>query len=243
MRMTIVAVAWLLALVGALAATMFGASAIAQTPNPEGCAVVGAQAATTAAETSSMDHRAHTETTAPANGTADVAHEVDFDLMYIDMMIPHHESIIALAEVAQGELTHPRLIEIAEVIITTQDAEIEKMESLRTEWYPDAAPVSMDVLHGMPGMSGDMAAMEQQMDPQWQVQTFCAAADKDLAFIEQVIPHHQMALDVSVAANDQAVHPELVTITEAVIAAQQSEITELETIRAELTAEATPAST
>ncbi len=241
MRMTIVAAAWLLAMTGAFAAPMFGGNAIAQTPSPTSCALVDVPVATPAAETSGTDHGAHTETTAPAHGTADAAHEVDFDLMYIDMMIPHHESIIALAEVARDELTHPRLIEVAEAIIATQDAEIEKMESLRTEWYPHAAPVSMDVLHGMPGMSGDMATMEQQMDPQWQVQTFCAAADKDLAFIDQVIPHHQMALDVSEAANDHAVHPELVTIAEAVIIAQQAEITELEAIRTELTGEATHA--
>jgi len=239
--MTVAAV-WLLALVGALAAPMFGTSAIAQTPSPTGCALTDFPRATPAAGTSNMDHGTHTEAASPAMGT-DAMHEPDFDLMYIDMMIPHHESIIALAEMARAELTHPRLIEIAEAIIATQDAEIEELESLRTAWYPHAAPVSMDVLHGMPGMSGDMAAMEQQMDPRWQVQTFCAAADKDLAFIDQVIPHHQMALDVSKAANDQAVHPELVTIAEAVTIAQQAEITELETIRAELAGEATPART
>ena len=48
----------------------------------------------------------------------------EFDLMYIDMMIPHHESIIALAEVALPELTDPRLIEmldgVSEVLRVTE---------------------------------------------------------------------------------------------------------------------------
>ena len=74
------------------------------------------------------------------------------------------------------------------------------------------------------------------------IEAFCAAEDKDLAFIEQVIPHHQMAIDTSQAALEHAVHPELVTIAEDVIAAQEAEIVELEAIRADLTGEATPAS-
>ena len=45
--------------------------------------------------------------------------QVEFDLMYIDMMIPHHESVIALADVAVGELEDARLVTIAEAILET----------------------------------------------------------------------------------------------------------------------------
>lgn len=210
----------------------------AQTPAPTGCDAVDmsgdshgmAHEGTPTAGMHTMDH-----------GTPMA--EVEFDLLYIDMMIPHHESIIALAEVAQHELTHPDLIAMAEEIVATQRAENEEMHHLRESWYPDAAPVSMDAMLAMPGMEGtDMAAMDQQMSAEWQVQTFCAAENKDLAFIEQAIPHHQMAIDVSEAALEHAVHPELSAIAEDVISAQEAEIAELEVIRAELTGEATPAS-
>ena len=167
-------------------------------------------------------------------------HVTEYDLMYIDMMIPHHESIIALATVARDELTNPRLIEIANEIVATQQGEIDELRQLRDQWYPDAAPVSMEMMADMPGMGGDMTMMDQQMSADWQVQTFCAAADKDLAFIDQVIPHHQMAIDTSVAAVELAVHPELAEIAREAITAQQAEIDELEQIRAELTGQATP---
>ncbi len=72
-----------------------------------------------------------------------MAEAPEFDLAYIDMMIPHHESIIALAEVALPELTDPRLIEIAHAIIDTQTVENETMHQLREEWYPGAETVSM----------------------------------------------------------------------------------------------------
>jgi uncharacterized protein (DUF305 family) len=190
-----------------------------------------------------MDHSGHGGDMPMPAGTpvqGGMMHDAEFDLMYIDMMIPHHESIIALATVAVDELTHPRLIEIANAIVATQQAEIDELKALRAEWYGDAAPVSMDQMMGMPGVGSDMTVMDRQMSAEWQVQTFCAAGDKDLAFIDQVIPHHQMAVDTSIAAVDLAAHPELVVIAQEVITAQEAEIAELEMIRAEITGQGTP---
>lgn len=242
MKTAIYKAARTLALAGTLSVSMLGANGSAQTPEVLGCADVATPAAM-----SGMDHGAMDVGTPAAgmegmsHGTMTAAEDVEFDLMYIDMMIPHHESIIALAEVAQYELDDPRLIEMAETIIATQDAEIEELQQLREEWYGDAEPVSMEDMHSMPGMSGDMTAMEQQMSSEWQVQTFCAAENKDLAFIEQTIPHHQMAIDTSEAAIEHAEHQEIKDIAQDVIEAQQNEIDELEAIRAELTGDATPA--
>lgn len=215
-----------------LATSMISATVTAQTPEAVGCAAVGTPAASTPAAMTGMDQG--------SMGTPMA--DVDFDLMYIDMMIPHHESIIALAEVAQHELTHPDLVAMAEDIVAAQDAEITELQTLRDEWYPDAPTVSMEAMHSMPGMSGDMAAMEQQMNAEWQVQTFCAAEDKDMAFIELTIPHHQMAIASSEAALEHAEHQEIKDIAQEVIEAQQAEIDDLEAIRAELTGEATPES-
>jgi uncharacterized protein (DUF305 family) len=223
------------AIAGIVSASLMGTSAVAQTPQAGGCADLATPAASTGMHHGGMHH-----STPESMPGMDHGHmEIGFDLMYIDMMIPHHESVIALAEVAQGELTDPRLVQMAEDILANQDAEIEELQTLRDEWYPDADPVSMDAMHGMPGMSGDMASMEQQMSAEWQVQTFCAAGDKDLAFIEQVIPHHQMAVDTSEAALEHAEHQEIKDISQRVIEDQEAEIEELEAIRDEL--QATPA--
>jgi uncharacterized protein (DUF305 family) len=168
----------------------------------------------------------------------------EFDLAYIDMMIPHHQSIIALAQVATFELNDARLVEVAGAIIDTQAEEIDELMAFRDEWYPDAEPVSMDMMMmAMPGM--DMSAtpsMGQLMDSEWIVMAFCAAEDKDLAFVELTIPHHQMAIDASEDALELAVNQELVAVAEEVIEAQQSVIDLLMEIQAELTGEATPAS-
>ena len=231
------------ALAGSLILTVMPGSTLATQPEALTCADVLATPSDTMA---GMDHGGMNSSTPMADmdhGTPLAEMEqVEFDLMYIDMMIPHHESVIALAHVAVPELTHPDLIRIAEAIVDTQDAEIEALEELRDAWYPDAPTVAMDQIMGMPGMDTDMEMMDQVMRADWQVQSFCAAENKDLAFIEQVIPHHQMAVDTSESALEMAVHPELVAIAELVIAAQEQEIEELEAIRAELIGKATPAS-
>jgi uncharacterized protein (DUF305 family) len=233
-----------LAATGLFATSLIAGPVSAQTPEGPrtgaGCEAV--PAAATPAAGGMMDHSAHGS--GMPMGTPDhggMIQAAEFDLMYIDMMIPHHESIIALATVARDELTHPRLIEIADEIVATQQGEIDELQALRAEWYGDAEPVSMEMIMGMPGMSSDMAMMDQQMSAEWQVQAFCAAGDKDLAFVDQVIPHHQMAVDTSRVAVDLATHPELVEIAQQVITAQEAEIAELEQIRAEITGEATPA--
>jgi uncharacterized protein (DUF305 family) len=161
----------------------------------------------------------------------------EFDQLYLDMMLPHHGSVIALSEAALAHLTDPRLIEIAEAIISAQTAENEQLTTWRTEWYGSGEPATdeasmIQMLEAMP--VGTMDEMMLQMDATAQVSAFCAAENPDLAFIEQVIPHHQMAIDVSEIAVEQAVHPELAEFAEGVITAQQAEIDQLEAIRAEL---------
>jgi uncharacterized protein (DUF305 family) len=171
---------------------------------------------------------------------------VEFDQLYIDMMMPHHQSVIALAQAAKDRLTDERLQTIATNIITAQQAEIEELGGYREQWYGSPDPMPMDegmmgmMMEMMPGM-GDMASMQMQMDPYALVATFCGAEDPDLAFIDLTIPHHEMAVMASEAALEQATHDEIRTIAERVIQDQQREIDELSAIRQELTGEATPA--
>jgi uncharacterized protein (DUF305 family) len=247
MNMTFRKSARTLAMASVLGASLMGATSFAQTPAATGCDQMG----TPAASPDMMDHGAMSGMSTPGAmdhgmSTPEMMHEVEFDQLYIDMMIPHHQSIMALAEVALPELTDPRLQEIAQAIIDAQGPEITELEDLRTGWYGSLDPamddMTMDMMmEAMPGM-GSMDEMMAQMSAEVQVQTFCAAPDKDLAFIDLTIPHHQMAIDSSEIALDKAVHPEINVIAEQVITAQQAEIDELETIRVELTGNATPSS-
>jgi uncharacterized protein (DUF305 family) len=66
-----------------------------------------------------------------------LAQERPFDRAFIDAMIPHHESAIAMAEVALEESEDPEIRKIAEDIVSAQEREIEQMRRWRQEWYPE----------------------------------------------------------------------------------------------------------
>jgi uncharacterized protein (DUF305 family) len=58
-----------------------------------------------------------------------------FDEAFIDAMIPHHQSAIEMAQVAQEESKIPVIRQLAEDIVDAQKREIEQMKQWRKQWY------------------------------------------------------------------------------------------------------------
>jgi len=57
----------------------------------------------------------------------------NFDRMFMQMMIPHHEAAIAMAQQALTQADHPEIKTLAQGIITTQRAEIGEMQGYLTQ--------------------------------------------------------------------------------------------------------------
>jgi uncharacterized protein (DUF305 family) len=96
---------------------------------------------------------------------------------FIEAMIPHHEDAVVMADLALATATRQEIKDLATAIKATQTAEIEQMRVWYRQWYgaePQARPMPM---HGMP----DTASLKD-------------ATDVDRAFLEAMIPHHQMAV-------------------------------------------------
>lgn len=206
------------------------------TPASYSCDMSATPAATPAMDMSmGMDHGAGMTT-------------LEFDQTYIDMMLPHHASVVALAEAALPRLENADLQTIAMTIISSQSAEVEELSALREQLYGSAMPEPMDVImpamaEYMPEAHDMMMADMAMMDSDALVAQFCAQTDADLAFIDLVIPHHESAISASEVAVTDAASPELRAFAERVITDQQAEIDEMRAIRATLTgdAAATPA--
>ena len=66
-----------------------------------------------------------------------LADENPFDEAFIDAMIPHHQSAIGMAGVANEKSKNPRIKELAQNITSAQKREIEQMRDWRREWYPE----------------------------------------------------------------------------------------------------------
>lgn len=57
----------------------------------------------------------------------------DFDKIFIEGMIPHHQMAVMMANMLKGGTQRPEMIELADDIVTAQTNEIEQMR----QWYID----------------------------------------------------------------------------------------------------------
>jgi len=139
-----------------------------------------------------------------------------FDLQFIDGMTMHHEGAIMSSKHMISDSKRPELRELAEDIEESQSGQIDQMQEWRDEWYPDAGQTS-----GMPaGMMEGM--MEGMMGGSMQEMMGGDATDE--MFLRMMIPHHQMAVDMSEKALDEAEHPELENLARKIINEQTAEI-------------------
>jgi uncharacterized protein (DUF305 family) len=141
-----------------------------------------------------------------------------FDLRFIDSMIPHHEGAIAMAQQALEQAEQPEIKELAQQIITAQQAEIQQLQEWRTAWYAEAPPGE--------GMTMDMGSGMSMMAVPEGEQPF------DLRFIDSMIPHHEDAIMMAQEALMQAEHPEIKELAQEIIDAQEGEIQQLQEWRA-----------
>jgi len=63
------------------------------------------------------------------------AKDAEFDLRFINAMIPHHEGAVVMAQDAAAKSTHPEIKKLAQDIISSQQAEIKQMQEWKNAWY------------------------------------------------------------------------------------------------------------
>ncbi|WP_437656574.1 DUF305 domain-containing protein [Sorangium sp. So ce1182] len=151
-----------------------------------------------------------------------------FDRQFIDMMAPHHEGAVMMAETAQQRAEHPELKAMADDIISAQNQEIGQLKSWREQWYGSAETPPVGEMPMLPGMEHD--AMMNMVEANEALKT---AEPFDRAFIDAMIPHHEMAIDAAEMALQQAEHAEIKTLASGIIEAQQREIEQMKSWRAE----------
>jgi uncharacterized protein (DUF305 family) len=61
--------------------------------------------------------------------------DAQFDLRFIEAMIPHHEGALVMAKDAIAKSKRPEIQKLAQEILDSQKAEIEQMQAWRKAWY------------------------------------------------------------------------------------------------------------
>lgn len=169
---------------------------------------------------------------AVTGGGDDEAQASETDGAFVTAMVPHHETAIEMAEVAQDRAQHQEIRELADDIVAAQTAEIESLDDIHRRLYGE--PVGQ-MSHGSLGLSDEMMGMSMDMEALESARAF------DREFIDMMIPHHQGAIrmaQIQLAEGDDA---ETKSLAEAIIAAQSAEIRRMNEWRVEWYGSPSPA--
>ncbi len=146
------------------------------------------------------------------------------DRHFIEQMIPHHDGAIAMANLALQKAKHPEIKTLATAIIAAQTAEIQDMNGWYQDWFGRTVP---KVSTGMMG-GGMMSQSGMHMGGQEDMTVLENAADFDKAFIEQMIPHHQLAIMMANMLQSGSGRPEMQQLAKDIISSQSKEIQQMQ---------------
>jgi uncharacterized protein (DUF305 family) len=161
--------------------------------------------------------------------------DAPLDRAFIDMMVPHHESAIAMAEIAQERAEHPELRQLADDVVAAQSAEISQLKDWRLEWFGSADTPSMEEMPMLPGMSmpAGHTMSGGAMDMTEEVDGLRDADPFDRFFIDAMIRHHEQAVEAANIVLAETERDEVRGLAEDIIEAQTREIEQLRDWRAE----------
>ena len=125
-----------------------------------------------------MSHYEHKSESAAAGFSSD-------DIMFAQMMIPHHEQAIEMSTLAESRAENPEVKALAAKIKAAQAPEIEVMKGWLTK-----AGASLDMGHAA-HMDGMLS--EEQM----QALRNASGAEFDRMFLEGMILHHEGAIEMT----------------------------------------------
>lgn len=152
-----------------------------------------------------MDHSGHGSTSAEKSSSQYSADEI----MFAQMMIPHHEQAVTMSGLALSNTTTPEIVALATAIRDAQAPEIIQMQS----WVGNNTGHDG---HNME-MGGMLTAAELETLASLKGEAF------DQFFLASMIAHHEGALDMVYLINDST-NSEVKTLAATIVKSQSAEI-------------------
>ncbi len=152
-----------------------------------------------------MDHSGHGSTSEEKSSSQYSADEI----MFAQMMIPHHKQAVIMSELALTNTTTPEIVALATAIRDAQAPEIIQMQS----WIDGKSESHMHDME-MGGMLTDAELAELAS---------LKGAAFDQKFLTAMIAHHEGALDMVDMINDSS-NSEVKTLAANIVTSQSAEI-------------------
>ncbi|MDR7294000.1 DUF305 domain-containing protein [Pseudoglutamicibacter albus] len=172
-------------------------------------------------------------TSATSTATTEADREIsadhnDADIMFAQMMIPHHQQAVEMSEILLAKDDIPaQVVEFAQRVIDAQGPEIDRMNAMLEAWGQQPVTGDMGEMdHG--GMSGmmseeDMTALED-----------AKGTEAARLYLEQMTAHHEGAVDMARDEVADGQNPHAITLAEQIINDQEAEIAQMQQMLTDL---------
>lgn len=186
-------------------------------------ALIGTSAALLVALAACGSSTAGSTSGAGTGAAASVAAAADAsaaDISFAQLMIPHHQQAVEMADLALARETSLDVRQLAEQIKGAQDPEIQLMSGWLEEW---GAPMKMGDDHGSHDMGG-MTMSGMMTDEEMQALEDATGTDFDRMWLEMMIAHHEGAISMADEVKAGSTNADVIALADAVIAGQTEEI-------------------
>ncbi|WP_018178152.1 DUF305 domain-containing protein [Jongsikchunia kroppenstedtii] len=187
--------------------------------------VVIGTAAACSDDSSSSDHASSSAMSMPS-GSASIPASASFnaaDVMFDQMMIPHHQQAVEMAKLVPSRTTNERVRALATAIEGAQQPEIDQMTAALQAWHQ---PTSMPSDGGHGGHGGHSMSGMMNDDQMNELKTLSGSAF-DTMWLRMMVEHHQGAIEMAQTELAQGKDPATKALAQSIIDAQQKEIAQM----------------
>ncbi len=151
--------------------------------------------------------------------------DANYDLRFIDAMIPHHQGATQMAKEAQEKSKRPEIKKLAAQIIKAQNKEITELKQWRTAWYKKAPSLAT----AWNAQQNQTIAMSPEQSKAMRMDMDLGTADTefDLRLINAMIPHHEGAITMAQDALSKSNRPEIKKLAQDIVSSQHKEIDQM----------------
>lgn len=152
----------------------------------------------------------------------------DADVMFLQMMYPHHAQANEMAGLAEGRTDNQAVLDLATQIEAAQGPEMEQMASLLESFGQPAPSADMSAMEGMDHGSGSMTGMMTEQD----MAALEAASGRefDQMWLSMMIEHHSGAVQMARTELEGGADPRVQQLATEIIEAQGAEISTMENL-------------
>lgn len=161
------------------------------------------------------------------NDEATAAHN-DADVEFAQMMIPHHEQAVEMAQLAPDRAESTEVKDLAMQIEEAQAPEIDQMEGWLADWDEEVGGATDDsgsMDHGGSGMMSDQEMTDLED---------ASGAEFDRLFLKMMLAHHTGAVEMAGTEIAEGEFPDALALAEAIKSTQEAEIAGMKTLLKEL---------